>query len=341
MSTGTDTSPTAASRTSERGDPGRVSHWRDLGNRLPASTGWHHSGVHVEADGTIHCAHPEGGALLSLASDGTVREVGLDLAELHGIANGGSAGILAVADPGWRMHQVGEEDYEPRTTPGRAVLLRAADGEIVLELSRPRTATYEAEEWRPTSIAVGPGGDIWVADGYGQDRVHRFSADGRHLLELHELPDGSRLDCPHAVIVRPCGAVRSEVIVADRGNHRLLVLDSEGALLHTVGAEHLDSPSGLALLDGDLYVTELHGGIARFGPDERFLGTLEDGRARSESEEAWPNRPGASPGSLRRPEMTPAVLNSPHGLASHEGSLYLTEWVIGGRLARIDAPAGS
>lgn len=319
---------------------GRVLRWHDLGDRLPASTGWHHSGVHVEADGTIHCAHPEGGALMSLTPDGGARRVDLGLAELHGIADGGAPGVLAVADPGWRMHQVGEGDYAPRTTPGRAVLLRADDGEILLELPRPRTATYVDEDWRPTSIAVGPHGDIWAADGYGQDRLHRFSRTGEHLLELHELPDGTRLDCPHAVIVRPGSADRSEVIVADRGNHRLLVLDAEGTLLRTFGGDHLDSPSGLALLGGDLYVTELHGGIARFGPDERFLGTLEDGRARIETEESWPNRPGAAPGSLRRPDMIPAVLNSPHGLAAHAGALYLTEWVIGGRLARIDDPVG-
>lgn len=325
--------------TTAAGAAGRVLRWHDLGERLPASTGWHHSGVHVESDGAIHCAHPEGGALLSLTPDGGARQVDLDLAELHGIAAGGAPGILAVADPGWRMCQVGEEDYEPRTTPGRAVLLRAVDGEILLELSRPCTATYADEDWRPTSIAVGPNGDIWVADGYGQDRLHRFSATGEHLLELHELPDGTRLDCPHAVIVRP-GGDDSEVIVADRGNHRLLVLDAEGTLLRTVGGKHLDSPSGLALLGGELFVTELHGGIARFGSDEQFLSTLEDGRARNETEEAWPNRPGAAPGGLRRPDLIPAVLNSPHGLAAHAGSLYLTEWVIGGRLARIDDPVG-
>jgi hypothetical protein len=33
---------------------------------------------------------------------------------------------------------------------------------------------------RPTDVAVSPPGDLYISDGYGNARVHRFSADG-HL----------------------------------------------------------------------------------------------------------------------------------------------------------------
>lgn len=315
--------------------PGQVECWADLSGQLPDSRGWHHSGVHVDPEGRIHCAHPEGYALLTITPQGTTRRVDLDFAELHGIASGGRAGLLAIADPGWRMHEIGADVYQARTTPGRAALIRDLDGSVHTEFERPTTPTYDHEDWRPTSIAVTPAGEVWIADGYGQDRIHRFTRDGRHLTELHALPDGTVLDCPHALITR-AGAAGTELVVADRGNHRLVILDEAGNLLRTVGQDHLDSPSGLAVVGGELYVTELHGGIAHFGADDAFLGTLENGRARSETEAAWPNRPGARPGTLHQPVLAPATLNSPHGLAVHEGALYLTDWVIGGRLARID-----
>jgi hypothetical protein len=34
----------------------------------------------------------------------------------------------------------------------------------------------------PTHAVEAPNGDIFVSDGYGQNRIHRFSAKGEHLL---------------------------------------------------------------------------------------------------------------------------------------------------------------
>src|SRR4051812_37411891 len=34
---------------------------------------------------------------------------------------------------------------------------------------------------RPTRLAVAPNGDLYVSDGYGNARVHRFSGEGRLL----------------------------------------------------------------------------------------------------------------------------------------------------------------
>lgn len=46
-----------------------------------------------------------------------------------------------------------------------------------------------AEKWsgkpfnRPTNMAVSPNtGDVYITDGYGNARVHRYSADGHHIV---------------------------------------------------------------------------------------------------------------------------------------------------------------
>jgi DNA-binding beta-propeller fold protein YncE len=38
----------------------------------------------------------------------------------------------------------------------------------------------------PTDIALTPAGEMFVTDGYGNARVHKFAADGRHLLSWGE-----------------------------------------------------------------------------------------------------------------------------------------------------------
>lgn len=317
----------------------RVSDWRDLSGSLPSTTGWHHSGITVDED-IVYCAHPEGYALLAIEPEAPARVIPVPFAELHGIASGGCTGLIAVADPGWRMAERDGRRYEEETTLGRAALIRAEDGEIDTEFFQPSTRTYAGGGWRPTSITVisdaPTGEEVWISDGYGLSRVHRFSRSGEHLGEFFDLPDGTHFDCPHAIITHSRPEQCSELIIADRANHRLVVLSPYGDLLRTFGEEDLDSPSGLAQIDGHLFVTELHGGIAHFDPQERFVDTLEPCRARNPEEPAWPNLPGPGEGELLSPVPEPAVLNSPHGLAAHAGSLFMTEWYIGGRVACID-----
>jgi hypothetical protein len=56
---------------------------------------------------------------------------------------------------------------------------------------------------------------------------------------------------------------------------------------------------------------------------------------RSPDEDAWPNTRDAD-GTIVRPPLEPGVVNSPHTLAAdRDGNLYLTEWLIGGRLTKL------
>lgn len=60
--------------------------------------------------------------------------------------------------------------------------------------------------------------------------------------------------------------------------------------------------------------------------------------------DGWPNARDAA-GNLVPPPLEPGKFNSPHTLAADAaGSLYVTEWLLGGRLtklARADAPRPS
>ena len=51
----------------------------------------------------------------------------------------------------------------------------------VLTLGHRGRPALQAPFNHPADVAVSPAGEIYVADGYGNASVHRFSADGRHL----------------------------------------------------------------------------------------------------------------------------------------------------------------
>lgn len=106
---------------------------------------------------------------------------------------------------------------------------------------------------RPTNVAVAPNGDLYVSDGYGNCRVHRFSAKGEHIQSWGEPGTGpGQFYLVHGVGVTGDG----RVIVADRENDRLQFFSPEGEFL----GEWTDvqRPTNVAVgPDGRVYVSEL------------------------------------------------------------------------------------
>ena len=77
----------------------------------------------------------------------------------------------------------------------------------------------------PTNLAVGPSGDLYVADGYGNARVHRFAPDGRLLHSWGEPGSGpGQFQVPHGIAVDQAGVV----YVADRENSRIQLFTGQG-----------------------------------------------------------------------------------------------------------------
>lgn len=70
----------------------------------------------------------------------------------------------------------------------------------------------------PTNLAIAPGGELYVADGYGNARVHVFSPAGELLHSFGAAGDGpGEFRVPHGIAIDPQGVV----YVADRENSRL------------------------------------------------------------------------------------------------------------------------
>jgi hypothetical protein len=78
---------------------------------------------------------------------------------------------------------------------------------------------------RPTDVAIAPTGEMYVSDGYGNARVHKYSMDGELLLSWGEHGSGpGQFDIAHDVWVEADG----QVFVADRQNHRIQIFTPDG-----------------------------------------------------------------------------------------------------------------
>jgi hypothetical protein len=81
-----------------------------------------------------------------------------------------------------------------------------------------------------TDVAFGPGGRIFIADGYENGRVLEYSRDGRKVREWGSLGTGpGQMRVVHSIVVGPEGVV----YVADRENGRIHRFDLDGTLLGT------------------------------------------------------------------------------------------------------------
>jgi DNA-binding beta-propeller fold protein YncE len=159
--------------------------------------------------------------------------------------------------------------------PGDALLVdHPAGGRVRLEPFANRLSRVESpHDWlyarsgaasgalnRPRAVAVGPGGDVWVANG-GNDELLRFDADGRLV--------GTRcgLRVPRGLAVDAAGFV----YVAERLGHRVSIFTPDGAPAGFLDAS-LEAPMDVAVLAG--------GVVAVAEPSARRVTLVEAGTVR-------------------------------------------------------------
>ena len=102
------------------------------------------------------------------------------------------------------------------------------DGKILLEIGIPgKPAPYMSGEpfHRCTHTALSPKGEIYVSDGYGNAKVHKYSPDGKLLMSWGGPGTG---EGEFNIVHNICTDADGWVYVADRENHRVQVFDGDG-----------------------------------------------------------------------------------------------------------------
>jgi DNA-binding beta-propeller fold protein YncE len=103
----------------------------------------------------------------------------------------------------------------------------------------------------PTNLAIAANGDIFVSDGYGNHRVHKFNSEGDLLLSWGRQGTGpGEFALVHNIWVDK----HQRVLVADDENHRIQLFDEDGVYLEEWS---MTNPSGLCISSDIVYVGQL------------------------------------------------------------------------------------
>jgi DNA-binding beta-propeller fold protein YncE len=312
------------------------------GHHDGTSDGWAHHGIAVTVDGRVVTFHERSSQVQVIDPGGSLLHTfAVELTEAHDLVIAGEDDqeCLWICDNGSKRRRQPDGDYAPSPKPLRGAVVRySLSGTEQLRLSTPDLDVYARGDYCPGALAVheerfGGTGEIWVADCYGQSLVHHFDNERRYLDTLDGTAGAGRFHHPHAVHIDRRGP-QPRLYIADRGNKRIQVFDLDGRFVRAFGEDYLLSPSGFAAYGDHLLVTELHSRIAVVGPDDELVTYLgahdEAGLARP----GWPNTLSAA-GPVR-PPLAKGEFNTPHGIATDaDGNVYVSEWLIGGRLVKL------
>ncbi len=104
-----------------------------------------------------------------------------------------------------------------------------ADGRVLLTLGTPGALGEDESHFdKPTDMAVTATGDVFVSDGYGNNRIVHFDRKGRFVKAWGKKGTApGEFNLPHAIAADSQG----RLYVADRTNARVQVFDGKGTFL--------------------------------------------------------------------------------------------------------------
>ncbi len=323
--------------------------WEDDWTKAPDTPesrgGWAHHGIVVSETGDIISFHQEEANVLVFDQEGNLkRSWESGVTEGHGmtLAKEGDTEYLWIADNGRKRRWSQGYEYPGGMDAQYSgqVVKQGLDGDTVLRLPMPPLHVYESGNYAPTWVAVneernGGNGDVWVADGYGENHVHRFTASGEYVASINGIEGRvGAFSCPHAVFIDNRKS-EPEMYVADRSNGRVQVYDLEGKFKRAFGSEFLTSPSGFATYGETMIIAELKARLTLVDLNDGLIGYLGDNEPVSDVE-GWPNNKNDEGDTVRTSLLETGKFNSPHGMAvDKDGNIYVEEWLIGGRSIKL------
>ncbi len=172
------------------------------------------------------------------------------------------------------------------------------------------------------NTAIAPNGDVFVADGYGNARVHHFKPDGSLVKSWGEVGTGNgQFHLPHGIALANDG----RVIICDRENDRLQFFSPEGAFLYEW--TDVQRPTAAAVSpDGLIYVSELWRPANEAGQGSFTHGYADYDQPGRVSVYDNSGNVVSRFGASSTDRAAPGNFVAPHGLClDHAGNLYVAE----------------
>jgi outer membrane protein assembly factor BamB len=272
-----------------------------------------HGGVAVDRAGNVYVSSDGPQGIFVFAPDGRcLRQLAPQLTNLHGL-------LLREED--------GHEFLYGALNKAGAVVKLTLDGTVIWTIGVPNESGLykKPTDYKPTSIAVGPDGRIYVADGYGASVIHVFDADRKYLKTIGSkgAGDGQFQTC-HGVAID----MRYEkplLLVCDRENKRLVHLDLDGNFVRTL-ATNMRRPCAVAFRGEFAAVAELQGRVAITDKEGKIVATLGD----NPDQKQW------AAFKLPPEQWRDGIFVAAHGLAFDAGgNLYVEDWNFVGRFTKL------
>ena len=272
--------------------------------------------VTVDSQGRVYAGvrNPQADGSVGVSSRGTGHVVVLDR-DGNEVGNWGN---FACAPHGMWVNEA--DEFFHSDAGNHTITKHAPTGEVLLTLgTRDKIGAPGSPFNRCTHAVQAPNGDIVVSDGYGQNRLHRFTADGDLILSwgsgtvafgVNAVGPAStgpgELNVPHDVVVDK----DSTVIVSDRENNRLQLFSLTGEYITMFSVTH---PNKLQIAPDGVLVIGGGAGVEYWQKDGTKLGS-------------WGEK-GSGPGQF----MTGSI----HGIwLDKEGSIYTAEAGANNRLQK-------
>ena len=295
-----------------------VSDWLKLPAGRP-QLGNMHGDIAVSAKGEVFVSVQDPAAGLQVyAPDGTfIRNVNGAPSDFHGFVI--------------KQQPEGEFLYGA-TLRGQTVVKMKLDGTILMTIGssaipdefKVRNARSNELQLLLTGLDVAPNGDIYVADGYASDFIHRFDKTGKYLTSFGGKKAPYNFNTLHKLAI-DTRFQPARIIAVDRANNRVVHMSLSGEFLGVVASDLL-LPAAITLNGDNVVVGELRGRVTILDKAGKVVERIGE----NSGEGVGSNQ--AKPESWR-----PGLLLSPHGVALNpQGDLFVSEFNLYGRVHRFN-----
>ncbi len=238
---------------------------------------------------------------------------GTEFPGAHGlsIAGEGSDQFLLITDP--ETHQV------HKTT---------LDGKIIMTINRPKEVEgYTSDDqFLPTETAIMPGGDFFVADGYGKNFIIHYSAKGEYMGHFGGSGnEDSQFNCCHGITLDTRNAANPTLLITSRASQEFKCFSLDGKHLETI------SLPGCSICRPVIHGENIYFAVIVTKTWDSWDGML----AVLDKDNKVVSLPGGSPpeyidGKLTAPLFDGKTFRNPHDvLVDNDENLYVPQWASG------------
>lgn len=214
----------------------------------------------------------------------------------------------------------------------RGLFKLTLDGEIVWRFEKP--ALYRkifGLNWRPSNVALAPGTDLYLSDGYGTGFIIRVDRETGREIDFFGGPGNAKnnLVHPHGLII-DTRQPEPLLLVAENLDNRFhyLSLDGEHRRFEREADNCLIAPRHFAIQDQLLLMPDLGGRLSLFDRENRLVGHLGDAQRPFEELVALHDDAAA--------RFATGTFYLPHdAIFDRVGNIIVVEWISTGRVSKL------